>query len=403
MYINKEIHIGHQIKEVAKHRNLSMAMACEFFNCKDQDIEHMYQQKSIDSYLLLQWSKLLDYNFFISYHSHLQLHNPLTTKSTMGDEEVNSKIAKTQTESIVETPLDFQERLALFFSEVNLTIMQLFNQFQVQYFNRTEDVSYDTKQKEITPLPKILVVDDDQFMLHFYKHILTSSFDCDFVSNGSLAINLIKENNYQCIVTDIVMPDIDGFKLIEIVNKEMKGEFLPVIFVTANYIEKTKIDAFRIGVHDFITKPFIVKELIVRIHNVIRNNKNRVNLNTLLGSNNLFNVSSDTLNDDKNLLSKIISTVDDNLSDPNFTIDKLAESVFYSSRQLTRKTKELTGLTPSKLIMERRLIKAEHILKTSTNIRISDVQNLVGINSTSYFNRAFKERFGITPRDLKSK
>ena len=215
----------------------------------------------------------------------------------------------------------------------------------------------------------------------------------------------LKESTYQCIVTDVVMPEIDGFKLVEILNSAINPIMIPVIFVTANYIEEAKVDAFTIGVHDFITKPFVVKELIVRIHNVIRNNQNRIVqveqeevTEAIISYEPLKN-----LNDDKQLLDKIIANIDEHLSKSEFSIAILAENVFYSSRQLNRKTKLLTGLTPSKLILERRLMKAEYILKTSTNIRISEVQKLIGINSTAYFNTAFKKRFGVTPRDLRRK
>ena len=299
---------------------------------------------------------------------------------------------------------DIEKQSTTFTCELQTEVQHFNTVTKSEHFDIPYDLTHEPLEQPSKEKPTLLVVDDNELMISFYKQILLDGFTCDFTQSGEEALNLIKSKNYACILTDVMMPDIDGFKLVERINSNPETKLTPVIFITANHIEETKIDAFRIGVHDFITKPFVVNELIVRIHNVIKNNENRVlPLETTIQVSELQSSPSKKFNDDQLLLDKIIATIDKNISDSKFSIDALAESVFYSSRQLTRKTKELTGLTPSKLIMERRLMKAEYILKTSLNIRISEVQSLIGISSTSYFNRAFKERFGIPPREVRRK
>ena len=248
--------------------------------------------------------------------------------------------------------------------------------------------------------PKVLVVDDNEMMIGFYKEILVNVFDCDFALHGSKAIELFNENHYDCIISDIMMPEMDGFQFFNELTNTAENNIIPIIFVTAKDFEEVKLDAFRIGVQDFISKPFIIKELIARVNNVITNNTNRLLLEKS-DVNTKPKIKEEGFNDDKMLLDKIVRIIDKNLAEPEFSIAVLAESVFYSSRQLARKTTFLTGLSPSQLILERKLLKAEYVLKTTTNIRISEVQKLIGIKSTAYFNRKFKERFGITPSDLR--
>lgn len=295
---------------------------------------------------------------------------------------------------------NFDEFSTLFYCSIDIKISQFSNQFQTQVINVSEGEVRAKKQGNIGQ-KRLLFVDDNESMLQFYKQVFRDVFICDVTLDGLNALKLIEENVYDCIVTDIVMPEIDGFKLVEELNKRDVASGIPVIFVTAHDTECLKIDAYKVGVYDFITKPFVVRELIVRIENVIRNNENRI-MSIKEGQDLTYDVK-EFVNDDKALLDKLIQVIDENMAKPDFSITMLAEDVFYSKRQLTRKVKELTGLTPSKLILERRLMKAEYILKTSDNIRISEVQNLIGMTSTTYFNKSFKQRFGVTPRDLKKK
>lgn len=258
--------------------------------------------------------------------------------------------------------------------------------------------------------PKILIVDDNVMMIEFYREILKDSFDCDFSLDGFEALKKIKLNRYECIVSDILMPEMDGFELVDKIKASMEHEILtPIIFVTGgDHSSEIKYNALNAGVHDVISKPFVIKELIARIKYVIKNNILRKEaLNEKVQeldpvSNTKIEIEKG-LDSDTELLNRIIKYIDQNISDSNLAITELATSVFYSARQLNRKTAELTGLTPGKLILERRMLTAYAILRDNNSIRVSEVQVQVGIKSPGYFYTKFKARFGVSPSSVQNK
>ena len=246
---------------------------------------------------------------------------------------------------------------------------------------------------EINTPPKILIIDPDLLMTKFYKLIFNNTFDIDLVPNKEQAIKMLSKNKYKCIVSDI--PADTTNSLVTYIDQLTLNRTIPMVLITGNTLEEIRINAYESGVQDFITKPFIIREFITRIQNVINNHS--LKLKHLDNQEN-----NDDIEYDPNLLQRIINNIEKNMSTPDFNIEDLAESVFYSKRQLSRITTRLTGLTPAKLILERRLLKAYDTLKTNPEMRLSEIQNLVGIKSSSYFIKVFKTRFGITPGSIKS-
>lgn len=248
-------------------------------------------------------------------------------------------------------------------------------------------------------LSKILIIDDDTLIIQFYTEILKKTFEIDIAYNGKQAIDMIDKTKYECIISDITMPEMTGIELLELINSSPKTKMLPVIFVTANDDKDTRYKAYKSGVQDFITKPFVIKELITRTQNVINRNKVRTDY--------MFNEikTSEPINDkgENDIINRIIHFIDKNINNHSYNVEELATSVFYGKRQLTRITTQMIGLPPSKLILERRLVKAYKLLENDKEIRVSEVQAKIGIKSASYFNRAFKKRFGITPSSLKDR
>ena len=279
----------------------------------------------------------------------------------------------------------------------------------VEIKNSNNPIQYETDSS--LRKHKLLVIDDNELMIEFYKTILNQNFECEYAFNGNQALQLMQKNIYDCILSDVMMPQINGIQLLQKIKDTYPNFLIPIIFITAKNFEETRLEAFRIGVHDFISKPFIIKELITRIQNVIRNNENRTQ--TIAHKDEVLDElptqviipQQDDLKPleyDEQLLKTIIKLIDKNLEREDFNIESLATDVFYSKRQLTRKTIILTGLPPGKLILERRLLKAYNIIKEKPNSKVSEIQRSVGIKSPSYFNKVFKERFGITPGNLKN-
>jgi len=243
--------------------------------------------------------------------------------------------------------------------------------------------------------PSILIVEDNPEMSDFLKEILSEKYDCTCVFNGLEALTVLEKQPFDLITSDIMMPLLDGFELRKKINDSLLLKDIPFILISAKTLTEDKIRGFKLGIDDYIIKPFNKNELLARISNLLSNRKARQKW-YIENKNFVENTESS----DKKLLSKIEAIVIKNIGNDTFKINHLAAEVGYSQRQLARILKQYTGLSPVKFILEIRLQKAYQLLKNKTYFTIAEVRYDVGINSTSYFNNKFKERFGISPSDL---
>ena len=249
--------------------------------------------------------------------------------------------------------------------------------------------------------PKVLLVDDNELMIRFYRNVLSPFYDCDYVYNGKDALEKIKKQTYSCLILDVMMPEMDGFELLKHMKALYPNKEIPTIFVTAKDFDETRHEAFHLGIHDFVSKPFVLQELLARISNVIKNASNLSEEQNIKEELKL-EVDESQIVDDKFLLNKVINLVEKHMGEEDFSVERLATWTFYSQRHFSRKIKQLTGLSPRELILDIRLKKAYQLLKHSQSIRISDVQKIIGIKSTAHFNKVFKQRFGVTPKQIRS-
>jgi signal transduction histidine kinase/DNA-binding response OmpR family regulator len=256
-------------------------------------------------------------------------------------------------------------------------------------------ISKDTSSTQQDNKPKILIVEDNPEMNDFLKEILSNKYNCTCAFNGFEALKILEKQIFDLITSDIMMPRIDGFKLREKINENPTLKDIPFILISAKTLTEDKIKGFKLGIDDYIVKPFNKNELLARIANLLSTKNVRQKWQT-----DNKNVLVETESSDKKLLSKIENIVIENLSDDTFKVEKLAAEVGYSQRQLARILKQYTGLSPIRFILEIRLQKAYQLLKNKTHFTLAEVRYDIGINSTSYFNAKFKERFGIAPGEL---
>jgi len=242
---------------------------------------------------------------------------------------------------------------------------------------------------------RILIVEDNPQMASYLKELLEDSYSCDIAFNGEEALNLLKTQSYSLIASDIMMPKVDGFELREKINTTEKHKNIPFIFISAKTLEVDKIKGFSLGIADYIVKPFNKNELIARVKNLLKNKAARIQWQ-LENTDQL----SKTESSDQKLLRKIENYVIENIDNDDFKIKELADYVGYSQRQLARIMKQYTGMSPVKFILEIRLQKAFAHLQNKTFFTLSEVRYAVGISSSAYFNKKFKERFGVTPSEL---
>jgi len=240
--------------------------------------------------------------------------------------------------------------------------------------------------------PKILIVEDNSDMQDYLLQIMSPFYSCTVANDGLDALQKLKERNFDLITSDIMMPRMDGFEFKAAVNQKNSGNTTPFIMLTARSMEEDKLRGLRLGVDDYLTKPFSSDELLTRMNNLLINKQQR---DEYLKTEDNFDPSS--LNAEQTILKNAEDFIQQNMDSLDLSVPLLAKDLGYSQRQVTRVLKKLTGLTPVNFILEIRLQKARYLLESKSFLSVDEVRYEIGIESASYFSRKFKERFGKNP------
>ncbi len=254
-----------------------------------------------------------------------------------------------------------------------------------------KDLSFLNEEK-----PSILIVEDNPEMNSFLKEILADQYNCDSCFDGIEALQKVQLNHYDLIISDVMMPTMNGFEFREKMLSLEKQRLIPFIFLTAKALLEDKVKGFNMGIDDYITKPFDKTELIARIQASLANKKERERW----VKDHLDFIPERSENAEEELLTKIKSLIRENLSNEDFKVTDLADSMHYSQRQLSRLLKKSIGLSPVQYVLELRLQTAYQLIIEKHYATLSEVRHHVGISSASYFNKKFKERFGTMPSEL---
>ena len=258
----------------------------------------------------------------------------------------------------------------------------------------------------------ILVVEDNHDMRNFIHQLLQKKYkQVLLASNGAEGLETLKEHgtNINLIISDVMMPIVDGLTMLKEIKNNQGWHDIPVVMLTAMAAERDKLTALTIGVDDYLTKPFSVPELLIRVQNLLFNYHQRLewqaseeyqDQNQEVLDVPVKNVPPITINaNDKEWIDELTTLVEDSFLEGVHNVESLANSVFISSRQLNRKLKAITGLSAGKFIREVQLQTARKELESGTPISIFEVANNVGFENHSTFSRIFKNRFGKTPSD----
>lgn len=253
------------------------------------------------------------------------------------------------------------------------------------------------------PQYTILLVEDNSDLREFIQYLLAPYYKVDTAENGAEALQLLEKNEQaktpiqNLIISDVMMPIMDGFEFLEKVKKDQRWSSIPFIMLTARAELKDKLNALRIGVDDYLVKPFEEEELLVRIENLLSNYEERYAFAQLEQSDS-NQPSAPQLNEaDQKWLAKIEGIVKQEIGNSIFTIDYLAELLGISRRKLYDKFKQLTGLTPNQYVKMIRLQVAKELLENGTITSISAAAQKVGFRNTEYFSQQFKKHFGRLP------
>lgn len=264
---------------------------------------------------------------------------------------------------------------------------------------------------------KILVVEDNQDMQLYLKMILEPHFQLVLAKNGEEAIQVLEDNaspEIDLIISDVMMPVMDGFTLLQKLKRHAKWQLIPVIMLTARAAEEDRMTALRVGVDDYILKPFQPEELLIRSQNILKNDQVRKKylqslavLTTVAEPDQVestqqkqMDTSDLSLQKEDIWLAKLKETVKLHLHSFDFNINELAYQLAVSRRHLSRKVKSLTGLTVNQYIQEIRLQEARHLLESGTMTSVKAVAYGLGMKDVKYFSKLYIQRFGKRPSDF---
>ncbi|MEQ9298014.1 MAG: response regulator [Cyclobacteriaceae bacterium] len=250
--------------------------------------------------------------------------------------------------------------------------------------------------------PKVLIAEDNDEMLTYLKEVLSGYFEIKTVNNGTEALEALSVQVPDLILSDVMMPKMDGFELLEALKSNVSYQQIPVILLTARSAQEDRMQGLRLGVDDYITKPFDREELLIRMINVSANLEQRLSLandpNKPETSSNVQETSL-SLEDDK-LIRKAENFVESKIDNSKLKVADIAYHLGVSERQLYRKLNTLTGLTPAQFLNEVRLQYARKLLINKKYQKVEPLATAVGFSSGAYFSKLYYERFGKRPVEL---
>ncbi len=243
----------------------------------------------------------------------------------------------------------------------------------------------------------LLLVEDNEDMLSFIFERLTEQFTVEKARNGKEALDILHNNHIDLVVSDIMMPLMNGYELCREIKSDIDLSHIPVIFLTAKNDLDSKINGLKYGAEAYVEKPFSFNYLKTQILSLL---SNREKEREAFSKRPFFPVHNMQMNKaDEEFMNKVIQVIQDNITDDNFSVERMAEILCMSRSSLLRKIKILFNLSPVDFIRLIRLKKAAELIQEGKH-RIGDICFMVGINSPSYFSKLFLKQFGMTPKEF---
>lgn len=244
----------------------------------------------------------------------------------------------------------------------------------------------------------LLLVEDNEELLYLMERILSRRYHVMMAKNGVEALELMKDNEVDIIVSDVMMPEMDGLELCRTIKGNLETSHIPIILLTAKNTVEDRIECYNAGANAYISKPFELKVLEARLDNFLMDKRTKqeefrtdiedINFNLL-----------DATDIDKEFLEKVIEVIQENLSSSTFDVIQLADALAMSKSSLYRKTKAIIGLSPVEFIRNVRLKQGVKMLRNKS-ISVSEVAYTCGFSNPKYFSTCFKEEFGVTPKEF---
>ncbi|RNC64115.1 hybrid sensor histidine kinase/response regulator transcription factor [Proteiniphilum sp. X52] len=245
--------------------------------------------------------------------------------------------------------------------------------------------------------PSLLIVEDDADMQAFIRKQFLNDYLVYMANDGKEGLSVLENHPIDIIVTDMMMPNMDGIAFCKTVKRNFLWSHIPIIMLTAKTSVVSKIEAFEIGADAYLEKPFHMSYLSARIRNLLRSRQLLFQKFTQTPYATLKSIAGNKTDED--FLVKLNEIIERNIENSDFSIDDLAKEIGLSSSGLFAKIKQISGVTPNKLIQSMRLKKSAELLSEG-RYRVNEVCYRVGFNNPSYFAKCFQKQFGKLPKDF---
>lgn len=343
---------------------------------------------------------------FYTNASH-QLKTPLTLIAGPVKELLDSNVLKGnqqqlleiigrnvgQLESLVSNVLNFRKEMAQMVSDETAdTATRQVSATEVLQESRLNMM----KQEDSEDIATILIIDDNDDMRRFLRTLLADRFYVLEAADGQSGLKLARESVPDLVVSDVMMPVMDGLQLCRKIKEDPITSHIPVILLTARSSETQQMEGFEHGADAYLTKPFSADLLIVRIYNLL---KSRQQLRNLFDSKEEQPVKLST--QDKLFIDNVKEAIKANMSNSELRMDDLGEEIGLSRVQMYRKVKALTGLSPVELLREMRLQRGYALLSGTTKT-VAEVAYEVGFSKPGYFSSCFKTKYGKLPTEMRA-
>ncbi len=249
--------------------------------------------------------------------------------------------------------------------------------------------------------PLVLIIDDNNGMRAYLRSILQDHYNVSEAVNGKQGLERARREVPKLVVCDVMMPVMDGLEFTRRLKADTATSHIPVILLTARSLSEQREEGYGTGADSYLTKPFTGSLLLARIDNLIHS---RTLLRSLFSGNSKEEEKEEEMlgAQDHTFVTRLREVIRDNMGDSDFSVERIGEEIGLSRVQLYRKVKALTGQTPVELLRKARLERSRRLIE-KTEKSVSEIAYEVGFTSPSYFNKCFKDEFGISPGAMREK
>ncbi len=254
----------------------------------------------------------------------------------------------------------------------------------------------DNYVEDISILKKVLIVEDNAQLREFLKSIFIYDYIVLEAENGSVALNVTQEENPDLIISDVMMPIMDGFTFCSKIKQDINTSHIPIILLTARTSYIYNVEGLEKGADDYVTKPFNIEVLKLKVKNLLSSREQfrqiiQSNAELVIEPKKVTVTSADEL-----FIEKTLVAIEEQMSNSAYSVVEFGREMGFSRMQLYRKLKNLTGLSPNEYIRMLKLKRAAQLLEDS-DLNITEITYKVGFSDPSYFRKCFKLQFGLSP------